>query len=105
MECELKKKGESIFYEMLPLYRKSIAFWKSPRALPIWPSGNSTGLLISLSPNRKETSSEACQGRARFQQHGDASCHQGFFPPTGQGAAGNSRHSERNIGLFPSWSG
>ena len=29
----------------------------------------------------KETSSEACQERARFQQHRDASCHQVFFPP------------------------
>ena len=29
----------------------------------------------SLARTRKETSSEACQGRARFQQHGDASCH------------------------------
>jgi len=27
----------------------------------------------------KETSSESCQGRARFQQHRDASCHRGFF--------------------------
>jgi len=27
----------------------------------------------------KETSSEACQGRAKFQQHRDASCHQVFF--------------------------
>ena len=27
----------------------------------------------------KETSSEACQGRAQFQQHRDASCHQVFF--------------------------
>jgi len=26
-----------------------------------------------------ETSSEACQGRARFQQHRDASCHKVFF--------------------------
>jgi len=32
----------------------------------------------SLAPTRKETSSEACQGRSRFQQHRDASCHQGF---------------------------
>ena len=31
------------------------------------------------SPTRKETSSEACQGRAPFQQHRDASCHQVFF--------------------------
>ena len=29
---------------------------------------------------RKETNSETCQGRARFQQHRDASCHQGVFP-------------------------
>jgi len=28
---------------------------------------------------RKETSAEACQGRARFQQHQDASCHQVVF--------------------------
>ena len=34
---------------------------------------------MSLAPTRKETSSEACQGRARFQQHQDASCHQGFI--------------------------
>ena len=32
-----------------------------------------------LSPTRKDTSLEACQGRARFQQHGDACCHQFFF--------------------------
>jgi len=29
----------------------------------------------------KETSSEVCQGRARFQQHRDASCYQ-VFPPS-----------------------
>ena len=28
---------------------------------------------------RKETSSKACEGRARFQQHRDASCHQVYF--------------------------
>jgi len=38
-----------------------------------------TGVLTSPNPTRKETSSEARQGRARFQQHRDASCHQGFF--------------------------
>ena len=32
-----------------------------------------------LGPTRKETTSEACQGRARFQQHRDASCHQVSF--------------------------
>jgi len=26
-------------------------------------------------------------------------------PPSMQGAEGNSRHSDRNISLFPSWSG
>jgi len=41
---------------------------------------------------------------ARFQQHWDASCHQVFFPAR-QGAEGNSRHSDRNNSLFPSWSG
>ena len=34
----------------------------------------------AFSPTEKETSTEACQGRARFQQHRDASCHQGSFP-------------------------
>jgi len=57
-----------------------------------------------LSPTRKETSSETWQGRARFQQNWDASCHQVSFPAR-QGAEGNSRHSDRNISLFPSWSG
>jgi len=28
-----------------------------------------------------------------------------FFPPTSQGAEGNSHHSDTNISLFPSWSG
>jgi len=28
-----------------------------------------------------------------------------FFFPARQGAEGNSRHSDRNISLFPSWSG
>jgi len=41
---------------------------------------------------------------ARFQQHRDASCHQVFLPAR-QVAEGNSRHSDRNISLFPSWSG
>jgi len=36
--------------------------------------------------------------RARFQQHGDASCHQIFFLAR-QGAEGNSRHSDRIITL------
>jgi len=37
------------------------------------------GCWYVLSPTRKETSSEACQARARFQQHRDASFHQVFF--------------------------
>ena len=35
--------------------------------------------------------------RARFQQHRDASCQQGYFFPVRQGAEGNLRYSERNI--------
>ena len=62
------------------------------------------GGTVRASLTRKETSSEACQGRARFQQSRDASCHQVSFP-AGQGAEGNSRHSDRNISLFPFWSG
>jgi len=33
----------------------------------------------SLARPGRETSSEACQGRGRCQQHRDASCHQVFF--------------------------
>jgi len=33
----------------------------------------------SLAPTRKDRSSEACQGRARFQQYRDANCHQVSF--------------------------
>jgi hypothetical protein len=67
----------------------------------IWPRRDHEGQegeqrYISWCPTRKETSSEACQGRARFQQHRDASCHQVSFPAR-QGAEGNSRHSDRNI--------
>ena len=57
----------------------------------------------SLARPGRETSSEARQGRARFQQHRDASCHQDVFPLQRQGAEGNSRHYDRNISLFPSW--
>ena len=42
------------------------------------------GAHKSLAPTRKEKSSEACQGRARFQQHRDASCHQVFFSLQGK---------------------
>jgi len=42
---------------------------------------------------------------ALFQQHRDASCHQVFFFPARQGAERNSHHYDRNINLFPSWSG
>ena len=37
------------------------------------------GCWYVLSPTRKETSSEACQGLARFQQYRDASCHLVIF--------------------------
>ena len=37
---------------------------------------------------------------ARFQQHGDVSCHQLFFFPARQGAEGNSRHSDRILGEY-----
>jgi len=40
----------------------------------------------------------------QFQQNRDASHHQVSFPAR-QGTEGNSRHSDRNISLFPSWSG
>ena len=43
-----------------------------------------------------ETERKHVRRRARFQQHGDARCHQVFFPAR-QGAEGISRHSERNV--------
>jgi len=53
-------------------------------------------------PGRKQARKHV-RRRARFHQHRDASCHQFFFPAR-QGAEGNSRHSDRNISLFLSWS-
>jgi len=35
----------------------------------------------------------ACQGRARFQQNGDASCHHGVPPPPLQGKAPKEIHA------------
>ena len=35
----------------------------------------------------------------------ETSCYQVFFFSARQGTGGNSRHSDRNISLFPSWSG
>ena len=62
-------------------------------------------VLISPYPDQEvKTSSEACQGRARFQQHRDARYHQVSFPAR-QDAEGNSRNSDGNIGLFHSWPG
>ena len=49
------------------------------------------GWRYFLTPTRKETSSEACQGRPRFQQHGDKSCPQVFFSPL-QGKAPKEIH-------------
>jgi hypothetical protein len=40
-----------------------------------------SGVLISPYPDQEETSSKACQGRARYQQHRDANCHQVVVPP------------------------
>ena len=54
-------------------------------------------------PGRKQARKHV-RRRARFQQHRDASCHQVFFPAR-QGVEDHSRHSGRNISLFPSWSG
>jgi len=57
----------------------------------------------SLARPGRNQARKPVKGRAWF-QHRDASCHQDFFL-TREGAEGNSRHSDRNISLFPSWSG
>jgi len=87
--------------------------WKRHRyklSFLTWPNRNCIAIMYrsahkSFSLTRKETSSEACQRRARFQQYRDASCRQVFFTAAWQGAEGNSRHSDRNVSLFPFWSG
>jgi len=71
----------------------------------LWNFDATNNLPGVLRPTKKETSSEARQGRARFQQHRDESCHQVSFFSARQGPEGNSRHSDINISLFPSWSG
>ena len=60
----------------------------------------------SLTRPRRKRARKHVKGRARFQQHRYASCHHVvLFPPARQGAEGNSRHCDRSISLFPSWSG
>ena len=59
-------------------------------------------LYSNKSLARPGRSLETYEGSARFQQHRGANCHQVFFFPL-QGTEGNSRHSYRNISLFPSW--
>jgi len=92
--------GDKIFFPSVSKFQnKSLEFaifFVIPYEIP--------GCWEVLSPTRKETSSEACQGHEQFQQHRDASCHQGFLPAR-QVAEGNSCHSDRNISLFSSWSG
>ena len=79
--------------------------WNDITIIPNVTTRRFTRVLMSPQPDQvKETSSEACQVRPRFQQNQDASCHQVSFPAR-QGAEGNSRHSERNISMFPTWSG
>ena len=53
-------------------------------------------------PGRKQARKHVKE--ARFQRHRDASCRQVSLSAR-QDAEGNSRHSDRNITLFPSWSG
>ena len=53
-------------------------------------------------PGRKKVLKHV-RRRARFQQHGVVNSHEVFFLAR-QSAEGNSRNSDRNISLFPSWS-
>ena len=53
---------------------------------------NTRGADKSLADSGRKQSSEACQGRARFQQHRDASCHQVPPPPSPQGKAPKEIH-------------
>jgi len=91
------------------LVYRQIYIWRINKKFGTWREKNTSllyysGVLISPYPDQGR-SSEARQERARFQQHRDASCHQVPHPLASQGAEGKSRHSDRNIRLFPSWSG
>jgi len=71
--------------------------------LPPRAPSNTPGADKSLArPGRKQARKHV-RRYAQF-QHRDASCHQVLLPAR-QGAEGNSRHSDRNISLFTSWSG
>ena len=61
------------------------------------------GVVKSLALSGKKQARKLV--RDAREQHRDASCVQVFFVSARQGAEGNSRHSDRNISLFPSWSG
>jgi hypothetical protein len=63
-----------------------------------------TGVLISPVPDQEGNKLGSMPRTRAISTHRDASCHQVIFPVR-QGAEENSRHSDKNISLFPSWSG
>jgi len=60
--------------------------------------------MISPLPDQEGNKLGSISGTPAISQHPDASCHRVFFFPARQGAERNSRHSDRNISLVPSWS-
>ena len=66
---------------------------------------SSTGMLISPQPDQEGNKLESMSGpRAISTTSRRELLSSFFFQPARQGAEGNSRHSDRNISLFPSWS-
>ena len=63
-----------------------------------------TGVLVSPEPDQEGNQLGSMSGTRAISTTSRRELSSFFFPGR-QGAKGNSRHSDRNISLFPSWSG
>ena len=85
-----KKHGVDKFDFQVTVHRNKFLYRRSDKSL--------------ARPGRKQARKRVTDERD-FEQHRDASCHQIPLPLAKQDAKGNASQSDRNISLFPSWSG
>jgi len=64
-----------------------------------------TGVLISTYPDHEGNKLGSISGTRAISTTSSRELSSRVFFPQSQGAEGNSRHSDRNISLFPSWLG
>jgi len=76
-----------------------------PPCTIIWFLGDHTEMLVSPEPDQEGSKLGSMSGTRAISTTSRRELSSSSFFPARQGAEGNSRHSERNINLFPSWSG